>query len=376
MSDFKIITNELESHKELLTKASSSIWEFIKDALCDIDEMRRQSVNVVSEGREALRNVNSLLLKGVKFCHRVYDLHKHCSLFINIEEIMDEVKRGCITVLNINLKNMQKILSECAQIHQEFTDEAKTTQRSIDRAETKCRRMAAEAESKKKRAQVVGGTASAGMIAATAIGITGSIVAGIFTFGIGTAVGLAVTGAAVAGTATAGAVATGTTIAATVVIAEDYSDAAKTFRRLGRHFPELREATDIANKKIQDLKIAVDNHFANAISTLEIMVKKEVEQLEEQRRKREREREHERQRELQRQQQQNFLRKLFTCCGRRSNYESFVYTTNYSQNYYYCRQIRSCLQQLKSKGHEGDELCKTLQSEMNGIKTKMEKIYI
>ena len=134
-----------------------------------------------------------------------------------------------------------------------------------------------------------------------------------------------------------------------------------------KHLEELVVvATDNANKKIQDLKIAVDNHFANAVRSLEIIVKKEVEQLEEQRHKQERERQH---------QQQHFLRKLFTCCGRRSNYESFVCTTYYSQNYYYCRQIRSCLQQLKSKGDEGDELCQTLQSDLNGIKAKLEKIY-
>ena len=113
------------------------------------------------------------------------------------------------------------------------------------------------------------------MIAATAAGITGSIVAGIFTFGIGTAVGLAVTGAAVAGTATVGAVTTGTTIAATVLIAKNYSDAAKTFRRIESRFNNLERATNHFTDSLHTLKRGVDN-FERDLETLVQQTNKEL----------------------------------------------------------------------------------------------------
>ena len=151
---------------------------------------------------------------------------------LNMKKLHRKIQRGDLSAVTSSVEKLQTNLSECEQLYREFREQTRQTQKSTLRAATECEKLGREAKSKKEAAQVVGGVTSAGIIAT---GVATSIVAGIFTFGIGTVVGLAVTGATVAGTATAGVVAAG----ATVLLAEHYSEVAKTFRKIGSRFRDL-----------------------------------------------------------------------------------------------------------------------------------------
>ena len=226
----------------LLKEVGAIVCSIANDLLDDIAELKKQGCDKLHDVKEAVSDVKELVHKAYTFIDNVDDIFQYWSKMDS-----NKTKDGDTSSVNAFIDNFRELLSKCEQLYKEFKEAAKETQKSTSRAATECDKLAAEAKGKKTTAQVVGGTASAGMIVATAAGVTGSIVAGIFTFGIGTAVGLAVTGAAVAGTATVGAVATGTTIAATVVIAKNYSDAAKTFRRIESRFNNLERATNHFN---------------------------------------------------------------------------------------------------------------------------------
>ena len=253
----------------LLKEVGTIVCNIANGLLDDITKLKKQGCDKLHDVKEAVRDVKELIHKAYTFIDNVDDIFQYWSKMDS-----NKLKDGDTSLVNAFIDDFRKLLSKCEQLYQELEEAAKETRKSSSRAATECDKLAAEAKTKKTTAQVVGGTASAGLIAMTAAGVTGSIVAGIFTFGIGTAVGLAVTGAAVAGTATAGAIATGTTII-TVVIAKNYSDAAKTFRGIGYRLNDLERATNGFIDGLHTLKRGVDN-FERALEILMRQKNKEL----------------------------------------------------------------------------------------------------
>ena len=205
----KIISKAGECIESLREKATS-ISEVAKLVIHDIDEVKSEVVHQLYQAKQALRDVKRLVSKGYRFIDRVDDVFYYWSK-LDVYLVMNEIKKGNMTILNTFIRKIQQILSECIQLHQEFKEEANETQRSIHRAAAECNRKAAEAERKKTTAQVIGG---------------------------GSAVGFALIGIAVGGPfggAIGGAVATATTM----VIAEQYNSAAESFRGIGKHFAAL-----------------------------------------------------------------------------------------------------------------------------------------
>ena len=134
-------------------------------------------------------------------------------------------------------------MENCHDGYLTFDEKCKEVAVYCARAAGACSRMADEAKTKKNVTKAVGGTVAGGAIAAgTATGIGLSVLAGVFTFGIGTVIGLGATavGATVAG------IGTGVTAAAiTHVVASDYEEAERNFRKIGQNFANL---CDIAHR--------------------------------------------------------------------------------------------------------------------------------
>ena len=257
----------------LVREIGSCICNIARDIINDLEELKEKGVHRIKQVKLAVEDVKRLVDKGFMYIDKVDDIF-YLWQGLNMQELHGEIQRGDLSAVTSSVEKLQTNLSECEQLYQEFGEQARQTQKSTLSAAIECEKLGREAKSKKEAAQVVGGVTSAGIIAT---GVATSIVAGIFTFGIGTVVGLAVTGATVAGTATAGAVAAG----ATVLLAERYSEVAKTFRKIGSRFRDLDEISQDLNNKIDTLKHSLDD-FAETVDTLDMSAwisQKEKEQI-------------------------------------------------------------------------------------------------
>ena len=217
---------------EGLRESATSVNEVAKSVIHDIDEINSEVVHQLYQAKQALRDVKRLVSKGYRFIDRVNEVFYYWSkLAMDVNLVMNEIKKGNMTTLNTFISKIQQKLSVCIQLHREYMEEANETQRIIDKAAAECDRKAAEAERKKITAQVMGGTAAVG----------------------GVLIGMVVGGPV--GGVIAGAVATTTTIA----IAEQYNSAAESFRGIGKYFAALDKTTQNTIDKIQDLERALNN---------------------------------------------------------------------------------------------------------------------
>ena len=194
-----------------------------------VDEIATLDIAEIS--KKPLKICEAQLLTGY-----VKDLVHEANRFINkVDQIVILFKCSITKVeTQDNLKSFinesKNALSDCEQLYRKFMDKAKETQRNASKAAVECDAMAEKASRNKFATKVVGAGATVALLSITAAGVVM-----IFTSGLGTPVMVATASAGTAGCAGAAT--------ATLYIANQYSDAAKTFRRLENQFNCLHKAT-------------------------------------------------------------------------------------------------------------------------------------
>ena len=172
-----------------------------------------------------------------------------------MQRVKEAVMRGDMEPLKQFLELLAKNIAEAEQEYTIFVEAFKTASKAcIDGAEF-CKRKSQEAKTKKNATRVIGGGASAGVMAAgVGTGVVLSIAAGLVTGGIGTIVGL---GATAVGAAVAGPVIGAGAAVATHCIASDFLSAQKSFSELSSSFDEMWRVTQSMRNEVSNVRLHV-----------------------------------------------------------------------------------------------------------------------
>ena len=266
-----LVANAVVGETKDVVAETTKLVDGCSELVDSVGNFGENATRLVDEGIEKVNALKYTKIKSEYKLKAVFDdVHKVAQqsfVFVNkvdvifyygkrMQRVKEAVKRGDTEPLKQFLELLAKNIAKAEQEYIIFVEAFKTASKACICGAEFCKRKSEEAKTKKKATRAIGGTASAGVLAAgVGTGVALSIAAGLVTAGIGTIVGLSLTAAgAVAG---GSAIAAGTGIA-THCIASDFLSAQKSLSELTSSFDEMWRVTQSMRNEVSNVRLHVE----------------------------------------------------------------------------------------------------------------------
>ena len=234
-----VILRDLKPIFEHLKQANGLVLTYaraINTALELISAIKSDEVELKLELQESKKQLTIAKLKADNYISSVRKLIKFATLDNDDKEDMESAyKKGNFKVVTDFIIQLKRYGDQSDRYLQEVFKAVEDAQKKCDDGLRDNEAKRQSASTRKRTAQVLGGATAVGAVGAgVGVGITLSVIAGVFTFGIGAVVGLSLT-------------------AGTAVAAEHYEAACKSYKELAMKFEGMGD--DV--KKLHELILGI-----------------------------------------------------------------------------------------------------------------------